>query len=128
VHRQLQGAGRRQVAVRPDGVDQVRLRVVGAELEGEVEAARAGDDGGLVPDELEEASVGGDLVGALPAEVVLLDGAPAVGCPPGDGAAADHGALPREADRHVRALVRRRQDEAPLARPRVLVLRGAHEP
>lgn len=122
VRRQPQRVGLRQAAVRPDGVDQVRLRVVGAELEGEVEAAGARGDGGPVPDELEEAPVGGALLGALPAEVVLLDGAPAVGRPPDDGAAPHHGALAREADRHVRAPVRRREDEAPLAGPRVLVL------
>jgi len=122
VHRQPQGVGLRQVAVGPDGEDQVRLRVVGAELEGDVEAPRARDDDGPVLDELEESLVRGAVLGALAAEVVLLDGALAVGRPPDDGAAPDHGALAREADRHVRALVRRREDEAPLAGPRVLVL------
>jgi len=66
VHRQPQGVGLRQVAVRPDGEDQVRLRVVGAELEGEVQAAGAGDDDGPVLDELEEALFGAQSSGLFP--------------------------------------------------------------
>jgi hypothetical protein len=121
VHRQ--GAvGVRQVVLRPDGVDQVRLRVVGADLEGDVEAVVVGDDDGLVLDQLEESLVGGHLALALAGEVVLLDGALAVVRPPDDGAAPHHQALAGEAHRHVGALVRRRDDEAPLARRGVLVL------
>lgn len=124
------GVGGGDEALVSHGVDQVRLRAVRVELEGEVEPAGVRDEGGPVPDHGEAAFVRGHVLRGPALEVVLLDDAAlalAVAAarrrrPPDHGAAPDHQPFAGEPHRHEGPLVRRRQHEAPFVGRRVLVL------
>jgi hypothetical protein len=107
-----------------DGVDEVRGGLCGGELEREVEAGRLRHQERGARHERQAALVRRAPARARAAQPELLGHPDAAGAgrPPRHRAAPHHGAVRREPHRHVRAVVRRRQHEAPRALRAVPVL------